>query len=317
MSKTDRANLIIGTRGSKLALWQAGFVKSLILENCSDQVGSIEIKIIKTSGDEIKGALWDKGGKGLFVKELEEELLAETIDLAVHSIKDMPMALPRGLELVSVLERVDPRDVLLSRDGKKLDQLGQGGVIGTGSLRRQSQLLAFRPDLVFKPLRGNVDTRVRKLKEGQFDAVILAFAGVKRMGLEQEISDLIDPEICLPAIGQGAIGIEARGRDQFLNEVFARLDHPASHVQIAAERSFLCELSADCHTPVAGLAVIKGKNIHFSGLVADPKGKEVIKENASCRLPGGYTNDLVVAGELGKQVADTVLKRGGKRLLQL
>ncbi len=311
----NKLKLVIGSRGSKLALWQAGFTSDLILESCGDQVGKIDIKIIKTSGDLIKGALWDKGGKGLFVKELEEELLAGKIDLAVHSIKDMPMRLPAGLELVSVLERADPRDVLITRDGKGLDDLESGSTVGTGSLRRQSQLKRHRPDFVFTPLRGNVDTRLRKLREGQCEAIVLAYAGLKRMGLEKEVTEIIPTSICLPAIGQGAIGIEARADERALNEVFARIDHCPSHIQIAAERSFLCELAADCHVPIAGHGEIKGNKIYFIGLVADPDGEKIIKEEGSCKLPGQYTNDLVVAAELGKQVADQVIKKGGKELL--
>ena len=261
--------VIIGTRGSKLALWQAEWVKSE-LKRINPGV-EVVLKKIKTTGDMILNVpLAQVGGKGLFVKEIEEALMRGEVDLAVHSMKDIPTDLPERLHLAAICEREDPRDALIIRQNSELHtnsspvthhsllyNLSEGAHIGTSSLRRSCQLLNIRPDLNITQLRGNLDTRVRKLDEGQFNAIILAVAGVKRLGLQNRITEILSPEISLPAIGQGAIGIECRSDDEFINNIINPLNHKETSVCVRAERAFLKKLQGGCQVPIAAYARIE------------------------------------------------------------
>mgnify|MGYP001583575981 FL=1 len=244
------SELRIGTRGSQLALNQAHWVKEKLVEAHPDL--NVMLIKIKTTGDKIQDAPLAKiGGKGLFVKEIEEALIHRRIDLAVHSIKDVPTEFPEGLHLSAITKRGDPRDVFISRDGTILKDLPQKAKIGTSSLRRQAQLLHFRKDLELLPLRGNLDTRLKKLKTMNLDGIVLALAGVKRLGLEERITEIIPTEISLPAIGQGALGIETRQGDQEVEGQIQFLNHKDSWIAISAERAFLKKLEGGCQVPIA------------------------------------------------------------------
>src|SRR5512139_1975169 len=264
--------IIIGTRGSKLALWQAEWVKSE-LKKLTPAL-EVELNKIKTTGDKILDVpLAQVGGKGIFVKEIEEALLNGEADLAVHSMKDVPTEFPEGLHLAVICKREDPRDAFLSQQQgstfriQSFDQLPEGASVGTSSLRRSCQLLSSRPDLKVMQLRGNLDTRLRKLDEGQFDAIILAAAGVKRLGWAGRITQILDPSISLPAIGQGAVGIECRTSDQFINGLIAPLDHTETSLCVRAERAFLKRLEGGCQVPIAAYAQLRGGKISMDGLV--------------------------------------------------
>ncbi|MEJ7553397.1 MAG: hydroxymethylbilane synthase, partial [Aquificaceae bacterium] len=240
----SKNTLRIGTRKSKLALWQANYVK----EKLESRGYGVELVLITTTGDKILDAPLAKiGGKGLFVKEIEEALLRGDIDLAVHSLKDVPMVLPEGLTLGAITEREEPFDVLISRDGRGLQELPEGAKVGTSSLRRQVQIKRKRPDLRVETLRGNVDTRLRKLEEGLYDAIVLAYAGVKRMGFEERVSQVLEDFI--PAVGQGSLAIEIRQEDQRVYEAIAFLDHRESRIRAECERAFLRELQGGCQVP--------------------------------------------------------------------
>src|SRR5208283_4712837 len=259
MEVTLKSKIIIGTRGSALALWQAEWVKAS-LEKLSDGV-EIELNKIRTTGDKILDVpLSQVGGKGLFVKEIEEALLEGRADIAVHSMKDVPTEFPPGLHLAVICEREDPRDAFISaiRDGQfrtsNFNGLSRGARIGTSSLRRSSQLLNKRPDLKIEQLRGNLNTRLKKLDEGLFDAIILAVAGVKRLGWQDRITEILMPEISLPAIGQGAVGIESRIDDKIINSLISRLNHPETAVCVRAERALLKRLEGGCQVPIAAHA---------------------------------------------------------------
>jgi hydroxymethylbilane synthase len=233
----------------------------------------IELNIIRTTGDAIRDRpLAEEGGKGLFTKEIEDALLDGRIDLAVHSAKDMPTLLPAGLMLAACLEREDPRDVFISRKAKSLAELPQGATLGTASLRRQAIAKRARRDLKMTLLRGNVDTRLRKLDEGQVDATILALAGLKRLGLVDRATTVMSADEFLPAVGQGAIGIETRENDERTREILARIDHADTSTALAAERAFLAALDGSCKTPIAGHATLSGDAVHFRGLIARPDG---------------------------------------------
>jgi hydroxymethylbilane synthase len=247
--------LRIGTRGSALALWQANHVKARL----EDQGEAVELRAIATSGDRmLDRRLESIGGKGAFLKEIEEALLAGEIDLAVHSLKDVPTQLPDGLTLCAFLERADPRDALVSRSGAGLDALPRGARLGTTSLRRQSQLRARRPDLVVADLRGNVDTRLRRLREGAFDAILLAVAGIARLGRAAEISERLDPDVLLPAPGQGVVALECRAGDERMARLAAALHHPPTARAVTAERAFLSALGGGCNVPLGALAELGG-----------------------------------------------------------
>jgi len=273
MTQSATTVLRIGTRGSPLALVQARTVRVRLAAALGVSEDAIELKIIRTSGDAIQDRpLAEVGGKGLFTKEIEEALLDGRIDLAVHSAKDMPTVLPAGLMLAACLEREDPRDVFISHKGKSFAELPQGAVLGTASLRRQAIAMRLRPDLRVVPLRGNVETRLRKLTDGEVDATILALAGLKRLGLVQHATAIMSAEEFLPAVAQGAIGLEARENDQRTRDILARIDHADTSTAIACERAFLAELDGSCKTPIAGHATLSGDALQFRGLLARPDG---------------------------------------------
>jgi hydroxymethylbilane synthase len=304
-------SLVIGSRGSKLALWQASWVKSRLAELHAGL--QVEIQIIKTSGDVLKNApLSMIGGKGVFTKELEEALLDGRIDLAVHSLKDLPTTLPAELTIAAITEREDPRDALiLPHDARisnpSLHNLPTGAIVGTSSLRRLAQLKHLRTDLGIKDLRGNVDTRLRKLDEGDYDAIILASAGLRRLGLEQRISAAIAPAEMLPAVGQGALAIETRADDTATIELLAPLDHPDTRDACTAERALLRALGGGCQLPIAGHAVAKDGQLKLDGLVAGLSGEIIIRD----QLEGSATQ----ASELGEMLAQHLLSRGAHSLL--
>lgn len=297
----------IGTRGSKLALWQAEWVKAALEKNNAGL--SVELVIIKTKGDKIQDVPLAKvGGKGLFVKEIEEAILDGRVDLAVHSMKDMPAEIPGGLCIGAIPAREDPRDVFISGAGATLDGLDPGARVGTSSLRRAAQLRHVRPDLEVHSLRGNLDTRMRKLDEGQFDAVVLAAAGVKRLGLAHRITQPLPPETMLPAVGQGALCIETRESDPRIGPLVDALDHPETRSVVTAERAFLHKLEGGCQVPIAAHGVLDGDRLTLTGLVAELDGAVVIREIAS-----GPATD---AGGIGLRLARRLLDRGAGEILE-
>lgn len=312
--KTKR--LTIGTRGSKLALWQAGYVKKELQQLSPDL--TIEILKIKTTGDKILDVPLSRvGGKGLFVKEIEEALLRGEADIAVHSMKDVPTDFPDGLHLPVVCKREDPRDALIARQKAKnknqktntsqLFLLPEGSRVGTSSLRRSCQLLSLRPDLRIEQLRGNLDTRVRKLDEGRYDAIILAAAGVKRLGWQDRITEIISPDISLPAIGQGAIGIECRAGDTWVNALISALNHRETNICVRAERAFLKTLEGGCQVPIAAYARLAGGRIVMQGLVGSVSGDRIIK--------GSVEGDPKRAESLGVALAEEILAKGARGIL--
>ena len=267
------ASLRIGTRGSPLALVQARTVRSRLATAIGVNEDTIELVVIRTTGDAIQDRLLaEEGGKGLFTKEIEEALIENRIDLAVHSAKDMPTILPEGLILAACLEREDPRDVFISRKARTLAELPRGASLGTASLRRQAIAKRVRPDLNVMPLRGNVETRLRKLDNGEVDATLLALAGLKRLGLVEHATNIMSAEEFLPAVGQGAIGIETRASDSRIRDILVRIDHADTSTAIACERAFLAALDGSCKTPIAGHATIAGNAVQFRGLIARPDG---------------------------------------------
>ena len=273
MQSSAAAPLRIGTRGSPLALVQARLVRARLAAALGVGDDTIELRTIRTTGDMIQDRpLAEEGGKGLFTKEIEEALLRGDIDLAVHSAKDMPTFLPAGLMLGACLEREDPRDVFVSRKATSLAELPRGASLGTTSPRRQAIAKRARRDLRLAPLRGNVETRLRKLDDGAVDATILALAGLKRLGLAAQATRIMGVEEFLPAVGQGAIGIEARMDDMRARELLARIDHADTSTAVACERAFLAALGGSCTTPIAGHAEISGDTLSFRGLIARPDG---------------------------------------------
>lgn len=309
-----RNRIIIGTRGSKLALWQANWIKGRL--NSIYPELKIEIEKIKTTGDKILDAPLAKiGGKGLFVKEIEEALLLKRVDLAVHSMKDVPTEIPAGLHISAICEREDPRDVFISKDRKLLKDLPTGSIVGTSSLRRAVQLKALRKDLIIKPLRGNVDTRIRKLKEGEFDAIVLAMAGVKRMGYDDIITEIFSDETMIPAIGQGAIGIETRIHDEFVNELVKPLNHRNTSICVIAERAFLSVMGGGCQVPLACHAILENSCLKAIAMIGDPEEKiGLIKGTRQYSFNSG--NYLFKeAQKIGKELAKDLLQRGGKEIL--
>lgn len=304
--------IVIGTRGSKLALWQAEWIKSELQKRNPGL--EIEFNKIKTTGDKILDVPLAKvGGKGLFVKEIEEALLRNEADIAVHSMKDVPTDFPGGLHLAVICEREDPRDAFIApvQSSKfkvqSFKELPQGACVGTSSLRRSCQLLSIRPDLKIEQLRGNLDTRLRKLDEGQFDAIILAAAGVKRLGWTARITETLSPETSLPAIGQGAVGIECRTSDEFINRLIAPLNHPETSVCVRAERALLKKLEGGCQVPVAAYARLVNGKLIIEGLVGSVSGDRIIKD----RLEGSPEH----AESLGVKLAEILLSQGAKKIL--
>ena len=298
--------LKIGTRGRQLALFQANWVKDQLGQTHPDL--KVTLIKIKTTGDKIQDAPLAKiGGKGLFVKEIEEALLQRRIDLAVHSIKDVPTEFPQGLHLSVIPQREDPRDVFISRDGKTLKELPQNAKIGTSSLRRQAQLLHFRSDFEMIPLRGNLDTRLKKLKTMNLDAIVLALAGLKRLGLEERITEIIPPEISLPAIGQGALGIETRMNDEEVEEKIRFLNDDDSWIAVSAERAFLKKLEGGCQVPIAAFGRMMDSILRVDGLVGTIDGKRLIRHHVE--------GSPEKAEHLGIELAEILLGKGAKEIL--
>jgi hydroxymethylbilane synthase len=303
-------NLVIGTRGSKLALTQSGMIKNE-LELLEPSL-AVRIEIIKTSGDASTDPLSAIGGKGVFTKELEEALLDKRIDVAVHSLKDLPTIIPAGLSIAAICKREDPRDALVVNRKQEdspaaLLSLSPGVTIGTSSTRRLAQLKHLRPDLLIKDLRGNVDTRLRKLDEGQYNALILACAGLRRLGLESRISAALPAAEMLPAVGQGALGIETRADDEATIAAVSKLDHKFTRLACTAERAFLGSLGGGCQLPIAAHAVVREKRIRLDGLVADPQGRRIVRD----RISGGLDD----AEQIGNELGERLLKQGARELL--
>ena len=308
----ENKKIVIGTRGSKLALWQAGHIQSELQKRHPGI--TIEINKIKTTGDKILDVpLAQVGGKGLFVKEIEEALLQREADIAVHSMKDVPTEFPEGLHLPVICAREDPRDALVSRvrnaqfSIRTFNDLPRGAKIGTSSLRRSCQLLSVRPDLNIEQLRGNLDTRLRKLDEGLYDAIILAAAGVKRLGLHNRLTEILPFTVSLPAIGQGAIGIECRRDDAFINTLIAPLNHEETSLCVKAERAFLKKLEGGCQVPIAAHARLVSGKILMDGLVGSISGDRIIKAYGE----GGPEHPE----SLGIRLAEDILGRGAKEIL--
>jgi hydroxymethylbilane synthase len=298
--------VIIGTRGSQLALWQAEWVRRALRERFGGT--EVELLVIKTQGDKILDVpLAQVGGKGLFVKEIEEALLDGRVDVAVHSMKDLPAEIPAGLAVGAVPEREIATDAFIARDGRGLRETPSGGAVGTGSLRRAAQLRHLRPDLQIVPLRGNLDTRLRKLDTENLAAVVLAAAGVNRLGLAQRITEHLPPDVMLPAVGQGALCIEIRERDARIRSMVAALDHPATRTAVDGERAFLRRLEGGCQVPIAGYGSVVRGHLTLTGLVADPDGGTVIKH----RLEGAAED----AEGIGRELAEILLSRGAQEIL--
>lgn len=299
--------IIVGSRRSKLALTQSNWVIDQLRK--LDLPFEFELKEIVTKGDRILDVTLSKvGGKGLFVKEIEQAMLNGEIDMAVHSMKDMPAVLPEGLMIGCIPPREDHRDVLISNDNLTLAELPEGAVVGTSSLRRSAQLLAKRPDLKIKWIRGNVDTRIQKLKDEDYDAIVLAAAGLSRLGWKKEVvSDFIDENVCIPAVGQGALSIECRSDDQELLDLLSKLTCKDTEEAVRAERVFLKEMEGGCQVPIAGYASKNEEgNLDFHALVASPDGKTIYREQLQGNNPE----------ELGKQAAERLTERGAKKLIE-
>jgi len=297
--------IIIGSRGSQLALWQANWVK----ERLTAAGYELEIRIIKTTGDKLANIpLTQSGTKGLFIKEIEEALAAEEVDLAVHSLKDLPIEQPEGLTVAAVPEREDARDVLISSDGRRFSTLPSGARVGTSSLRRQSQLRRLRADLEIVPMRGNLDTRLKKLDRGDCEAVVLAAAGVRRLGLADRITEYFGTEQLCSAVGQGALALEIRKRDERIKLAVAPLDHPASHLAVLAERAMLRHLGGGCQVPIAAHAVLEAGQLRLLGVVASLEGSEIVR--ASAFGPAAEPDAL------GATVARALLEQGAGPILE-
>ncbi|HSL61221.1 MAG TPA: hydroxymethylbilane synthase [Desulfotignum sp.] len=297
----------IGTRGSQLALWQADHVKTLITSAFPDTV--VTITVIKTTGDRITDRpLAQVGGKGLFVKEIETALLASEIHLAVHSMKDMPGELPSGLTIGAVPCRENPFDVLISRQGLALADYPSGARVGTSSLRRASQLRHLRPDLEIVSIRGNLDTRLRKLADKEYDAIVLAAAGLHRLGLADKITQYLDVAAMVPAVGQGALCIETRKDDPQTARIMERLDHGPTRACVMGERAFLKQIEGSCHIPVACYGEITADQVHLIALVASENGRHLVRENV--------TAPIHRIEDRGRDLARTVLEKGGRQILE-
>jgi hydroxymethylbilane synthase len=300
------AGLRIGTRGSPLALVQAEMVRAALIAAHPALAGGgtkdrVEIVTIRTTGDKVQDrTLAEIGGKGLFTKEIEEALLEGRIDLAVHSMKDMPTFLPAGLEIAAMLEREDPRDALISPVASSIAGLPRGAVVGTASLRRQAQLLSLRPDLIVQPLRGNVGTRLEKLARGEAAATLLAIAGLKRLGREAAATAILSPEEMLPAVAQGAIGIEIRTADSRVAALVRAIDHAPTAIAVAAERACLAELDGSCRTPIAAFAEISGTKLRLRALIALPDGSAAhrAEDSGAATLQGA----LALGGAIGRRL---------------
>jgi hydroxymethylbilane synthase len=299
--------IIIATRKSPLAMWQAEHVAAELKRVHADI--EVELMGMTTQGDKILDTPLAKiGGKGLFIKELEQGLIGREADIAVHSMKDVPVALPPGLHLPVIMQREDPRDAYVSHRYQTIEELPQGACVGTSSLRRQSQLAEQRPDLMIKSLRGNVNTRLGKLDDGEYDAIILAAAGLKRLGFEDRITALIGPEQSLPAIGQGAVGIECRVDDPRINDLIAPLHHQETACCVGAERAMNQRLNGGCQVPIAGYAMLESGNLWLRGLVGEPDGSRIIRGEVE-----GHTHE---AEAMGEGLAERLLEWGADEILK-
>lgn len=303
ISSNPPTKLRLGTRGSALARWQADWVAQRLRELGSD----VELVFIKTDGDGTTTPITVAGGQGLFTKEIQKALLDERIDLAVHSLKDLPTETVTGLTLAAVPQRESPLDVFVSNEFASVEQLSKGARIGTGSRRRQSQLLHSRPDLQVRDIRGNVDTRLRKLDEGEFDAIILAEAGLKRLDLQQRIAQVIPPEVMLPAVGQGALGLETRRGEDSTIAAVARLDDGDTHAAVVAERVLLAALRAGCLAPVGAWARVAGAELKLDAVVLSPDGSKRIAAATSGALDSAETIGEEAARQLLEQGADSLI----------
>jgi len=297
--------LVIGSRGSQLALWQTNFVKTNLENRFPDK--SFEIKIIRTTGDDqLESALSKIGDKGVFTRQIEAELLSGGIDLAVHSLKDLQTEQPQGLKIGAVSEREVPNDALVSKQGVSIDDLPRNAKVATGSLRRRSQLLHHRPDLEIAEIRGNVPTRLKKFDESNLDGVILAYAGLKRLGFESRISEVIPFNIMVPAVGQGAIAVEVREKDKQTIEILEKLEHRQTRVCVTAERAFLRTLEGGCQVPIGAYAFLEGGQIVLEGVVGSLDGTMVFREKTTGRD----------AESLGTDLAEALIEKGAGRLLE-
>jgi hydroxymethylbilane synthase len=302
-TKGKPAKLRIGSRGSQLALWQANHISGLLRARGHE----VEIEIIHTTGDKITDvALAKVGTKGMFTKEIEEALAAGRVDLAVHSLKDLPTELPKGFEIAAITERQDPRDAFCSRYYANIEDLPKGASVGTSSLRRQAQLKAIRPDLDIHPLRGNVDTRLRKLEEGQYDSIILASAGLNRLGKTELIKQIIPAEIMCPAAGQGALGIEIREGDAKTRDLLAFLNDRNARAATTCERALLNSLGGGCQVPIGAFAEMRNGKLHLESIVADPDGTKLLRDSRDGSEPE----------KLGNKAGASLLKRGGDAILE-
>ena len=298
--------LIIGARGSKLALWQANHIADLLRQ--AHPGLTVSIQTIVTTGDKILDVPLAKiGGKGLFTKEIETAMLAGEVDLAVHSLKDMPADLPPGLMLAAITERLDPGDAFVSNTYSSLESLPQGAKLGTSSLRRKAQLLSRRPDLVIESLRGNVDTRLRKLDNGDYDAIVLAVAGLKRLGLNERIAQVLPQEICLPAVGQGALAIETRIDDQSVRALVACLEDSATRQAVTAEREYLRRIEGSCQIPVGVFGQVVSGVLSLQAVIMSLDGTQVLKDQVEVVASE--------AGYIGRMLAERMLAAGGSEIL--
>lgn len=302
-----RKKITIGTRGSKLALWQANYIADCV----RSQYPGMEVNLvhIMTTGDKILDVPLAKiGGKGLFTKELETAMLNGEIDLAVHSLKDMPTELPEGLRLAAITERADAGDAFISPQYKTVENLPQGAKVGTSSLRRKAQLLKYRPDLVIHDLRGNLDTRLQKLDTGDLDAILLAVAGLKRLGWQERITQVLPSEICLPAVGQGALAIEARSNDEEILDILAFLNHQETRWAVEAERAYLAEVEGGCQIPIGVYATLQQDVLTLEAVILSVDGVRQIRQKIS-----GAPADAI---QLGQALAQEMLNAGGREILK-
>lgn len=310
--------LRIGTRGSALAQWQANFIAERLKASAPVE---IEIIRIRTSGDRLQSAPMDKslaemstqvGMKGVFIKEIEDALLSGTVDIAVHSMKDVPTETPAPLAFTAITQREDSRDCLISRQGRTMKTLPHGARIGTSSLRRQAQLRHHRPDLEAADLRGNVDTRIRKLEAGEFDAIVLAMAGVNRLGLAGKITQVLEPEIVLPAVGQGALGIETRASDTETSRLVALLDHAETRACVTAERAVLRTLQGGCQIPLGALAHVQGDRLHLEAAVFSARGTEHVQSSDEGPVAEADAIGARLGAALIEAGADDILRMAGR-----
>ncbi|HDZ86835.1 MAG TPA: hydroxymethylbilane synthase [Actinobacteria bacterium] len=300
----DKA-IIIGTRGSKLALWQANYIQAMLEEKANVKS---ELKIIKTKGDKILDVALSKlGDKGLFVKEIENALLDESVDIAVHSMKDLPTELPEGLEIMASPPREDNRDAFVSLEYNSVDELEKGAVVGSSSLRRKAQLLAMRSDVEVKEIRGNVDTRLKKLESGEYQAILMAYAGLKRLGFTEHIKQIFEQSEMLPAVGQGAIAIEARSDDEDVRQALNKLNDEKTLLVVRAERALMKELEGGCQVPIGANAQVENGTIHIDALVASINGEKIVKDEAS--------GSEEQPEKVGIQVADKLRAKGAEEIL--